>query len=63
MHGLTVLTTLNQLQNSCFYGWKMWAYSEKRSRKALLRRCLRCLNVAVQKRKNLQKMALSALGF
>ena len=46
-----------------FYGWRNVIHAEKTSRKALMRRCLRNLRKGVENKKQLQKMALSALGF
>ena len=60
---MCVLTTLNQVRNSCFYSWKMVTSAKKRARKALLKRCLHGLHKAVKKRKHLEQMTLSALGF
>ena len=63
MHAMAVATAQTQTMNSVFYGWRMVTHAEKTSRQALMRRCLRNLRKGVDKRKQLQKMAISALGF
>ena len=60
---MAVATALSQTQTTVFYQWKMWAQARIHKRRQLKRRTLRNLRIAVQQKKQLQKMALSALGF
>lgn len=60
---MVVSTALTQLRNNCFSGWRMQVYEKKHRREDIKKRCFRSLQIAVKKRKHLQNMALSALGF
>lgn len=60
---MAVLTAHHQNKTSIFAAWKLWAFKKKKARLALMRRCLRTLRIAVQKKRQFRKMTLSVLGF
>ena len=63
MHGMALLTALRQSKASVLYGWRLWTAACKARKHAIMKRVLRQLRIAVQRRKQLAMMTLSALGF
>ena len=62
LHSMAINQALQLTKASVLYSWRTWAVACKHKKKALKRRVIRLLRIAIQRKRHLRNMVLCTLG-